>query len=258
MKVLVFDVETTGLMSERNASITETNKWPYIVQLSYLIYDTSFNRINVINDAIIRLPESVIMSDFCVGIHGITNEKSKTSGVNITHELIKFNYYLQQVDCVVGHNISFDKRLIMVECIRNNIKQNFTLNGIKKNEYCTMVNSVNICKLETQSLSGRTYFKYPKLSELYYHYFKIIPDGLHNSKKDILVTLRCYCMMLYNYDICHYISLDVFDSTNITNDINIDINIGSIKNDKVISNISLNGYQELNDYESSPKRQRIL
>ena len=32
MKVLVFDTETSGLPTEKNASIYKTNVWPHIVQ----------------------------------------------------------------------------------------------------------------------------------------------------------------------------------------------------------------------------------
>lgn len=259
MKVLVFDVETTGLMSERNASITEIDKWPYIVQLSYLIYDDILNRITLINDNIIRLPSDVIISDVCCGIHGITTEKSIKDGIDIRYALIKFNEILNSVDIIVGHNISFDKRLIMVECIRNNIKQQFTKNSIKKNEYCTMRNGVNICKIENVNFFGKKYFKFPKLSELYYHYFKIIPEGLHNSKNDILVCLRCYCMMVYKYDISNYINLDELYE-NKPNDIlltfNDEIKIGNIKNDDIISNNCLEN-ELSNDFEYSAKRQRI-
>ena len=40
MKILVFDTETTGLPSERNPSIFEPDKFPYIVQISYILYNT--------------------------------------------------------------------------------------------------------------------------------------------------------------------------------------------------------------------------
>ena len=41
MKILVFDTETNGL-PEKNASIYDLNKWPHIIQLSYIftIYPT--------------------------------------------------------------------------------------------------------------------------------------------------------------------------------------------------------------------------
>ena len=45
MKILIFDTETSGLPEERNASLLSTNKWPYILQLSYILYDTDSNKI---------------------------------------------------------------------------------------------------------------------------------------------------------------------------------------------------------------------
>jgi len=43
MKVLVFDTETTGLPQENNVSILDTFRWPYIVQLSFIYYDSEIN-----------------------------------------------------------------------------------------------------------------------------------------------------------------------------------------------------------------------
>ena len=40
MKVLIFDTETTGLPEGKNPSIYETQKWPHIIQLSYIVYDS--------------------------------------------------------------------------------------------------------------------------------------------------------------------------------------------------------------------------
>jgi hypothetical protein len=53
MIILVFDTETTGLPTERNASIFENDKWPYIVQLSYIVYDCSKNLVIELFDNII-------------------------------------------------------------------------------------------------------------------------------------------------------------------------------------------------------------
>jgi DNA polymerase-3 subunit epsilon len=241
MKVLIFDVETTGLLNDKNASITDVDKWPYIVQFSYLVYHVEAKYISLLVDEIIKLPSNVIISDECISIHGITNEKS-SNGINMKIALIKFNEYLKTSDCIIGHNLSFDKRLIMVECIRNNIYHNFTVNGIKKKEYCTMRNGVNICKIERFNLSGNKYFKFPTLSELYYHYFKKVPDGLHNSKNDILVTLRCYCAMLFEYDISKYIDIPLFneeyDDFNIT-EINTSYEIGNLKIDNIIDSTNI-------------------
>jgi DNA polymerase III epsilon subunit-like protein len=201
MKVLVFDTETTGLPNGRNPSILNTHDWPYIVQLSYIIYDVSNNLIIETFDNVIDLKDDVEITKDSIDIHGITKETCKSIGVPIKQCLNQFNNAIQTVDIVIGHNISFDKRVIMVECIRNNVQQRFNFRECKKPEYCTMMNGIDICKMEMTNQNGKKYFKYPKLSELHNNLFGEIPNGLHNSFVDILICLRCYVKMTNDYDI---------------------------------------------------------
>ena len=201
MKILTFDTETTGLPTERNASIISTKKWPYIVQLSYILYDTEEKMVIDYSDNIIKLPDNIIVSKESEAIHRISNEMCKTRGIDIKIGLNDFNNVLLKSDVVIGHNISFDKRMIMVECIRYKLQQNFTRNSIKKPEYCTMKNSVNICKIIKVSQYGNEYFKYPKLMELYKHLFDSVPENLHNSMIDVLACLRCYGKMKFDVDL---------------------------------------------------------
>lgn len=201
MKVLVFDTETTGLPTGRNPSILDTPQWPYIVQLSYIIYDISKNLIIETFDNVINLKDDVEITEDSTKIHGITKEICKSIGVPIKPALEKFNAAIQTVDKVIGHNLSFDKRVIMVECIRNNVQQHFNFRQYKIPDYCTMMNSIDICKIEMTNASGKKYFKYPKLSELHDNLFGEIPNGLHNSFVDILICLRCYVKLTNDYDI---------------------------------------------------------
>lgn len=212
MKILVFDTETTGLPNGKNPSIITTDNWPYIVQLSYILFDTENNTVIDYIDSIIKLPKGVLISKESENIHKISNEVSNTQGIDIKHELILFNEAISKCDIIVGHNISFDKRIIMVECLRNKIQQNFTLNSKRKPEYCTMKNSVDLCKIVAKGRDGSEYFKYPKLMELHQYLFNSIPNGLHNSMIDVLACLRCYGKMKYNVDY-----LEVSDSLKILN-----------------------------------------
>ena len=207
MRILVFDTETTGLPSSNNLSIIETEQWPYIVQFSYIFYDTSTNTILYKSDNIIDIPEDIMITPKSIEIHKITNEKCKKEGIDIKTVLNQFNLYLKHADMIVGHNISFDKKMIMVECIRNNIYHYFNINGTKKIEYCTMKNSINLCKIPFNNSSpSLSEYKYPKLSELHNHLFREIPKGLHNSMMDVLITLRCFCKLYFDKDIKQYIS----------------------------------------------------
>lgn len=201
MKVLVFDVETTGLPIGKNPSIFETDKWPYIVQLSYIMYDTTVNEIDIVYNEILKLPNYVEISDESIKLHKITEKINYEIGVDRRSSLQTFNLILEQSDIVVGHNISFDKRMIMVECNRNNVYHRFNKKGVKKTEYCTMKNSVDICKIEKTTQNGKTYFKYPTLSELYYYLFEEVPVNAHNSFVDVLLCLRCYVKLNNESDI---------------------------------------------------------
>ena len=123
-------------------------------------------------------------------------------GIDIVSAMDVFDKALRNADLVVGHNISFDKRIYMVEAIRRYRRQYFTVNSIKKPEYCTMKNSTKICRIEKRNMyTNQSYFKYPTLKELHTHLFNIFPENLHNSLIDVFATLRCYIMITKKCDI---------------------------------------------------------
>ena len=205
MKVLVFDCETSGLPVS-GASIYEKSKWPHIIQLSYILYDLS-NNSSLIKNNYIKIDESVIITQESYNIHNISREILNSQGISIVRALKEFNECLEKCDIVVGHNISFDKRLIFVECFRHNVKQYFTqlIDNKKKHklEFCTMKNTRQFCKLERLSITNQVYNKMPKLSELYALLFpnEPLPKELHNSLIDVAMTLRCYVKYVYNKDV---------------------------------------------------------
>ena len=199
MKVLVFDTETTGLPASRNVSITETDKWPYIVQISWVLYDTDervpVEMVDHIIDCEVEIPEE------STKIHGITRRRASLRGIPISAAMDDFDDVLQRADLVVAHNISFDKRVYMVEAIRRRRRQYFTRDGVRKPEYCTMKNNKERCAIQVTNAKGDTYLKYPNLSELYEHVFGHRPKGTHDSMADVLICLRCYVALEYGYDI---------------------------------------------------------
>ena len=145
MKVLVFDTETTGLPTERNASILNTKQWPHILQLSYILFDTKTKAVISCSDNIIKIPDEVEISEGSISIHHISREVCNDKGISIVEAIDKFNECLLKCNVVVGHNISFDKRMMMVECIRNKKPQYFTTKGIRKNE-ANFIRSSSIVK----------------------------------------------------------------------------------------------------------------
>ena len=188
MIIMVFDTETTGLPVGKNPSIYHGDKWPYIIQLSYILYDTDKNEMIGLEDNYINISSDIKISEESQKIHKISREMCD-KGISIEEGIRKFNENILKCDILVGHNISFDKRMILVEGIRNKIRINMDIT------YCTMKNSTEICKIEKIGKNGDKYFKFPTLSELHNHLFNTIPENTHNALIDILLCLKCFCML---------------------------------------------------------------
>ena len=185
MIVIVFDTETTGLPQGWNTPPTESDKYPHIVQISYMLYDTNLDKTVACEDHIINLSASVDLPIESVRIHGITRARMKSKGIPIEHALDDFEEALAEADLVVGHNVRFDKNMVLAEAHRCGRPLTFA----KKDEYCTMLNGVEECKIKKE---GKSQFKYPNLSELYSHFFGEMPRGVHDSMADVVYTLRCF------------------------------------------------------------------
>lgn len=197
MIILVFDTETTGLPEGRNPSPEDTTKFPHIVQLSYLLYDTDLDKTLACEDHIIKLKASVTLPPESVRIHGINRNRMMRKGVTIKYALDDFIKAMRKADTIVGHNLRFDKNMLVVEAKRNNR----TIAFETKREYCTMLNSVDICQIERTNREGKKYYKFPNLSELHMCLFEEMPRGVHDSMADVLFTLRCFLVLTQQHDV---------------------------------------------------------
>ena len=193
MRVLVFDTETTGL-PPKNTPTNQTEKWPYIVQLSWAIYNEDTKQVEEEYDNLISLGSHIPISAESTAIHGITGELSRARGVPIEVALFDFKHAANRCGKIVAHNLEFDKNMLLVEFYRARIFNNV----FPPHEYCTMKNGTPICKFVKTWEDGRTSLKFPKLIELYHFlYGSDIPSpvGLHNAKVDVDVCLKCYVKM---------------------------------------------------------------
>jgi len=218
MRFLVFDTETTGLPKSKFIGPSTLEQWPYVVQFSFIIYDSSLNDIVESKDYIIKLPENISIPEESIKIHNITNELSQKSGLPINQILNEFFYYLRGVDRLIGHNIEFDLNMIKVEMLRIINDNLITPEQLKLYKYdlhflnnytnisCTLKDSIEFCNIQIIGKSGKPYLKYPKLIELHEKLFNKLPNNLHNSFNDILVTLRCFMKLNHDIDLndnCH-------------------------------------------------------
>ena len=70
-----------------------------------------------------------------------------------------------------------------------------------KQKFCTMKESIKLCRIIKVNKLGYNYLKFPKLIELHQFLFQCEPRNLHNALNDILICLRCFCKLKYDYDI---------------------------------------------------------
>jgi DNA polymerase III epsilon subunit-like protein len=210
MRIVVFDTETTGLPKTKVIAPDTLDQWPHIVQFSYVVYDSSLNIVVDQFDHIIRLPPNVIIPEEAVNIHHITNEKSASEGSPLNEVLNEFFYYAQCADKIVGHNIEFDLNMLKVELCRMIYGEHARKSVWKQDLHflchfegigCTMKESAELCNLQSINRYGDIYMKYPKLVELHQKLFGSVPNGLHNSLHDVLITLRCYVQLHIGYDL---------------------------------------------------------
>jgi DNA polymerase III epsilon subunit-like protein len=233
MLILVFDTETTGLPQSKILSVDTLDKWPHIVQFSYIIYDTDKNEIVRIHDDIIKIPQNIIISDEVSKIHGITNEITEKKGIHIDIAIDKFIAEFTMADMIVAHNINFDLNIIKVEILRiihdtnlditsKTMYTNFTEKMSKHSQmYCTMQDNIDLCNITSVTKFGKKYVKFPRLEELHEKLFQTKPKNLHNSLNDVLITLRCFMYTKFNVDIvdidCNENKINENNSKNVNN-----------------------------------------
>lgn len=181
---LFFDTETTGLPRNWKAPVTDLNNWPRMVQIAWILSDTTGIRIE--SDDFIIKPENFKIPLDASRVHGITTERAIKEGEELEKVLTRFNKLVGQADFIVAHNISFDEKILGAELLRKGIRGNFE----KKRKLCTMQASTDYCRLP-----GPYGYKWPKLSELYIKLFGEDFDEAHEASIDINATERCFWEM---------------------------------------------------------------
>ena len=210
-RILIFDTETTGLLPKGDDA-NHIKNYPYVTQLSYIVYDTKKQKEEYRFNSYINMNQSIPLSDIVKELTGVTREKLD-AGVDILTALTTF--YKNYITCgtIIAHNIDFDKKMLLVEIERHRetmqthhpeclaLFNTFFEKSRNIQTYCTMNHGKGLCNIMVPSKTeGRApYKKSPKLIELYKHLFdnKEV-EGLHNSMTDVLVCLQCYLKMRHN------------------------------------------------------------
>jgi len=178
---LFFDTETTGLPDNWKAPITDLDNWPRMVQLAWLFYDNEGALVN--KDSYIIRPDGYTIPEESCRIHGITTQRALEEGVPLDRVLDDFNNQMDQAQCLVAHNISFDEKIAGAEFLRSGMANPIS----EKNKICTMVKTTDYCMLD-----GMYGYKWPSLTELHHKLFGEGFEEAHDAGIDISATARCF------------------------------------------------------------------
>ena len=209
-RVLVFDTETNGLLPKRDKTtrLPIINEYPYILQLSFVLYNIETSTYEKVYNEYINVDDSVVISDKITEITGITKEICSAQGIPITSALYDFYHAYMQADRIVAHNINFDKNMMELEIFRNrdNLRTipevyflfNDMFNSVHNTDtYCSMQNTKKFCNIMITGKYG-PYPKPPRLVELHQTLFNFTPDNLHDALVDTMACLRCYMKYEHN------------------------------------------------------------
>jgi DNA polymerase III subunit epsilon len=116
-------------------------------------------------------------------VHGITTEKTLESRVHLETALQEFSEVISKSEIIIAHNMDFEEKIVGAEFLRTGVKSVL----LDKQRVFTMKTTK-----ELYQINGPYGYKWPKLSELYYHLFKKDFEDAHNAAVDVKACVECF------------------------------------------------------------------
>lgn len=181
----VFDTETSGLPSKRNAKYTDHDAYSScrVVSIAWTILNAEF----VVESEVyfVIKPKGFVIPDEAIAIHGITNEVAIATGYEFEAIAHVLEADLKRCNTLVAHNLFFDFGVVLHELHligRSDLVDAF----FNMARCCTMFMGKQHLKVS----------KFPKLAELYSALFNGASfENAHNALGDTKACADCFCVM---------------------------------------------------------------
>lgn len=195
MKILFFDIESTGVPPNYKAPMSDVDNWPRIIQLAFLMADETGQTLNhfasLIQPDLWEVPSKKFWID-----NGFSTEKNKLEGRPMPFVLDHFISNYNTCNCIASHNLAFDYPILGAEMIRYKKYANKDPQRIK---ICTMEAGMDLCKIpfgrDRRYWKSKKY-KWPRLSELHRHLFGKDFEGAHDALADVMAVKNCFFEMV--------------------------------------------------------------
>ncbi|KQM69564.1 hypothetical protein ASE74_06135 [Pedobacter sp. Leaf216] len=180
---LVVDTETSGLPKNWSAPYSSEKNWPYIVQIAWIIYDSSHQEIKRENHYIKNTGFTIDKA--ALKIHKITPEYLAVHGEDKEKVMLQFAADIEMYNpLVIGHFIELDYHMVNVELYRIG-KEN------------TFKNLVFFCTMKASApYITNTVISHLKLDKFYTILFNEVPENMHSALSDALNTAKIFFHLL--------------------------------------------------------------
>lgn len=169
------DTETTGFPS-KDLPADHPNQ-AQICQLGSMVMNDSRRVVAEFN--VLIKPNGWSIPSHVSAIHGITTQMCEDYGVPLRDAMLIYDAHIRMSQKVVIHNVQFDNRMICMAYEQLGLP---AAGFIKKDKFCTMEATTEICKLPKARGTG---YKWPKLTEAYFHFFKVELQCAHDAMADV-------------------------------------------------------------------------
>lgn len=186
MNIIFFDTETTGLPKNYNAPATDVENWPRIVELSWSV--CTEQGMTIKQQSLVIRPEGFEIPEASAAIHGISQERAMSEGVELRTALQQFVNDVEGCKALVAHNLNYDVNVISCELFRM-----FGITLQEKEMVCTMKAATEFC-----AIPSKRGFKFPTLQELHTKLFGVKFDHAHSASADTEAAQRCYFALVEN------------------------------------------------------------
>ena len=189
--IAFLDTETSGL-PDINKRASDPSQ-PHIVQLACIL-TTDLGQV-VDSYSFVVKPEGWTIPKEVSDIHGITTEVAADIGVPEKQVLETFLESLTQAQLLVAHQVTFDKFICRIGLRRHGLFDDDKDAWWKAfPTFCTMRKMTDVCRLPNPT--GRSGFKWPRLTEAYMHAFGTPLAGAHDALADVKACKEIYFWML--------------------------------------------------------------
>jgi len=208
MRILFFDTETNGLPKFKTS--VAPSEWPAVVQVAWQVWDFPSATDPVLHSAASYYVKPSPSLEWNLGsqaIHLVTKEQAIREGAEPEEVWGAFAHALADVDCVVAHNLAFDKKVVDADAARRGAPPY----RWPSKECCTMMSTTAYCRLPSmysrpedppreagralpsRAPLARDPYKFPKLSELHALLFgNARLFHFHNASVDVDCTVQCF------------------------------------------------------------------